>query len=94
MDGNLFISPDAEGSASDSSFAEHWGLAHELLQHLGRPGQPVSALPDADVEAELADAKFPLGVFLLTLILRHDGKQEELVNTSLVAICMPCLSHN
>ena len=78
MDGNLFISPDAEGSDSVSSFGEHRGLAGELLQQLGCPGQPVSALPDADVEAELADAQFPHGVLLLTLILRHDGKQEEL----------------
>ena len=79
VDGDLFVSPDAEGPDSVSSFGEHWGLARELLQHLGCPGQPVSALPNADVEAELADAKFPHGVLLLTLILRHDGKQEELL---------------
>lgn len=52
-----------------SSFGEHRSLACEQLQHLGCPGQSVSTLPHAGVEAELTDAKFPHGVLLFTLIL-------------------------
>ena len=76
---NLFISPDAKGSDSVSGFVEHRGLACELRQHLGCWGQSVSTFPHTDVEAELADAKFPYGVLLFTLILCHDvrGAQKQ-----------------
>lgn len=52
------------------TLGEDGSLARQLLQHLGSSGQPVSALTDADVQAELADAKLPHGVLLLlTLVL-------------------------
>lgn len=59
------------------TFGEHRGLACELLQHLGCPGQSVSTLPYADVEAELADAKFPHGVLLFTLILLQRKRSSQ-----------------
>lgn len=56
------------------TFGEDGGLARQLLQHLGRPGEPVPALPHADVEAELADAQLPHRVLLLNgvLLRRND----------------------
>lgn len=48
------------------------GLPCELLQHFSSSGEPVSALTDADVQAELADAELSHRVLLLlTLVLKH-----------------------
>ena len=55
---NLLLSPDAEGPVGVPSFGKDRCLACELLQHLGCRGQPVSALPNTDIEAKLADLKF------------------------------------
>lgn len=53
------------------TFGENWCLPCELLQHLGSTGQSVSALTDADVQAELANAELSHGVLLfLTLVLQ------------------------
>ncbi len=41
--------------------------------HLGCAGQFVTGLPDADVEAEFADADVTHGVFLLLHRHRYDG---------------------
>lgn len=49
---------------------EHGCLPCELLQHLSSPGQSVTAFTDANVQAELANAKLSHGVLLLlTLVL-------------------------
>ena len=91
MDGNLFISPDTKGPDGISSCGEHRRLACGLLLPSGCPGQPVSALPAREVEAELTDGKSPHGALLSTLILSCDGKQEEYlcIFFSEVAGCWP-----
>lgn len=61
-------------SLSLLTFGKHRGLPCELLQHLGCSGQSVSTLPNTDVETEFADAKFPHGVLLFTLILLQQGR--------------------
>ena len=53
VDGSLFISPGAKGSDGVSSFGEHRALACQLAPAPWLPGQSVSILPHAEVEAEL-----------------------------------------
>jgi hypothetical protein len=43
----------------------NWGLAAQLLQHLGSTGQSVTRLANANVEDELLDREIPHGVLRL-----------------------------
>lgn len=53
------------------TFGEDGSLPCELLQHFSSSGESVSALTDADVQAELADAELLHRVLLLlTLVLK------------------------
>ena len=63
MDSNLFVSADTERSDGVTGLRENWGLARQLLQHLGGSGQPVTALADTNVQAEFTDLQVPHGVF-------------------------------
>ncbi len=69
MDGYLLVTTDAKRPDGVAGLGEDGGLACELLQHLGGPGQPVTRLADADVEAQLADAYLTHRV--LRLVLDH-----------------------
>merc|ERR1719340_28734 len=55
VDGDLLVPSDTKTTDSVAGFAEHRGLPCQRLKHLARPGQPVSGLSKADVEAELTD---------------------------------------
>lgn len=60
------------------TFGEDGSLPRELLQDLGRSGEPVPTLPNADVETELADAELSHGVLFFTLVLlRRNGGGNE-----------------
>lgn len=56
------------------TLGEDRGLPCELLQHLSSTGQSVTTLTDADVQAELANAKLPHGVLLLLTLVLEDTK--------------------
>ena len=49
VDGNLFVTTDAERSDGVPGFRCNRCLAGELFQHLGGPGQPVTRFADGDV---------------------------------------------
>lgn len=62
-------------TTSPPTLGEDGGLPCELLQHFSSSGQPVSALADADVQAELADAELSHGVLLLLTLVLENRKQ-------------------
>lgn len=79
--------------AKTPTLGEDGGLSGELLQHLGGPGQPVSTLPDADVQAQLADAEFLHGILLLlTLVLEKKHKVNQAIKKSLSSLQHSSLS--
>lgn len=61
------------------TFGEDGSLPRELLQDLGCSGEPIPALPNADVKAQLADAELSHGVLFFTLVLlrRNAGRNEH-----------------
>lgn len=63
--------PFEKTTGNQLTFGEDGCLPCELFQHLRSTGQSVSALADADVQAELANAELSHGVLLfLTLVLK------------------------
>merc|ERR1719462_750532 len=67
VNGDLLVSPDTEATNGITGLGEHWGLSSQRLQHLSGPGEPITRLADADVEAELPDPQVPHGVLRLIL---------------------------
>ncbi len=74
----------AQGPTSQSlprrralTLGEDGGLPCELLQHLSSTGQSVSALTDADVQAELANAELSHGVLLLLTLVLEGGHENN-----------------
>ena len=53
VDGNLLVTPDTKGAHSVPRLGVHGLLVCQLLQNLGRPGQPVARLAHAAVDNEL-----------------------------------------
>jgi len=70
-DGGRSAGPAPTAHARPRTLGVDRGLAGQLLQHLGGAGQPVTALTDANVQAELVDLQAPHGV--LGLVLRLHG---------------------
>merc|ERR1719384_1665007 len=71
VDGDLLVPSDTKTTDSVSGFAEHRGLPCQRLKHLARPGQPVSGLSHADVEAELTDLE--ISHWVLCFSISHYG---------------------
>jgi len=53
---NLLIPPDTERSYGEPGFRENRALSGQLLQNLGGPGQPITTLTNANVDAKFGDA--------------------------------------
>lgn len=77
------------------TFGEDRSLACELLQHLGGTGQPVTALTNADVQAQLANTQLPHGVLLLlTLVLKTNQTKLKHMNEGVQCVHMlPFFNH-
>jgi len=56
-DGDLLVTTDAEGAHSVPCLGVDGGLSRQLLEHLGGTSEPVTALTDANVQAELLNAE-------------------------------------
>jgi len=54
--GDLFISSDTEGSHGESGLGEDWALAGELFKDLGASSEPITALTNAKIQAELGNS--------------------------------------
>merc|ERR1719471_2091667 len=73
-----------------AGLGEHWGLSSQRLQHLSGPGEPITRLADADVEAELPDPQVPHGVLGLILSsLNHLDLSLVEVNQAIKAWSLP-----
>jgi len=61
-DGDLLVTTDTEGTDSVLGLGVDGGLTGELLEHLGGTGEPVTALTDTDVQAELLNEKLAANI--------------------------------
>ena len=79
--GDLLVPSDSEVSNGVSSLGGDGRLSSELLEHLGRSGEPVSRLSDRDVDHQLLDLEVlhrvgrgGLGVGLGHQTISRDGE--------------------
>jgi len=71
VDGDLFVTTDAERSDGVSGLAVDRSLTRQLFQHLCSTGETIARLADRDVQDELVDAQLPHGVRALVVAFRH-----------------------
>lgn len=64
---------DREGTDGVPGLGEDRSLAGELLKHLCGPGEPITGLTHADVEAELLEDEVPHDVCLHLFLLGAMG---------------------
>lgn len=81
VDSDLFVTADTERTHRITGLRVNRGLAGQLLQHLGRTGQPVTGLTDANVQTQFADTQITHNVLRFVLACRFRGlKQNKKTN--------------